>query len=93
VAVSDRVGAGHDLVFPGQNGFTFPYGDVDALARLFRQSLPERERLRVMGEVARTRMTRWSPRENIDGLVKAIEKALSTHPWGLKRRALMNSES
>src|SRR5262249_31333957 len=35
VAVSDRVGAGYDLVHPSQNGFIFPCGDVDALAGIF----------------------------------------------------------
>jgi len=75
VAVSDRVGAGYDLVSPGENGFAFPCGDVDALARIFRQILPERARLREMGEAARERMESWSPKQNVDSLVRALDLA------------------
>jgi glycosyltransferase involved in cell wall biosynthesis len=32
IIVSSRVGSAVDLVEPGGNGFTFPAGDVDALA-------------------------------------------------------------
>src|SRR5207244_11605844 len=68
-------GAGYDLVAPEENGLIFPCGDVDALAGIFRRILPARERLRAMGEAARTRMATWSPRENIDALVRAVEFA------------------
>jgi len=76
VAVSDRVGASCDLVCPAQTGFTFPVGDVEALARIFRELLPVPERLRQMGEDAQRRMESWSPRENIAATVNAIELAV-----------------
>src|SRR5207244_3668725 len=50
--LSDRVGAGDDLVIPGQNGFVFPVGDVDALAAILREVLPDRGRLKTLGEAA-----------------------------------------
>jgi glycosyltransferase involved in cell wall biosynthesis len=73
--VSDRVGAGHDLVLKGQNGNTFPSGDVDALAALLRETLCDRDRLRRMGEAARRRMETWSPREAVEGHAQAFERA------------------
>jgi len=78
VVVSDHVGAGYDLVRPGQNGFVFPCGDVDGLAGIFSKILPDRERLRQMGEEAHKRMETWSPRDNIEGLVRAVEKAVQS---------------
>lgn len=35
--VSDRVGCGPDLIVPGETGFVFPAGDVEALAARMRQ--------------------------------------------------------
>lgn len=75
--VSDRVGAGRDLILSGQNGYIFPWGNVDNLAALLREALSDRERLRRMGEAARQRMTTWSPRDNIEGQVQAVERSLA----------------
>ncbi|MEZ8222138.1 Glycosyltransferase involved in cell wall biosynthesis [Candidatus Fervidibacteria bacterium JGI MDM2 JNZ-1-D12] len=75
VVVSDQVGARYDLVQVGQTGFIYPCGDVDALAAILREVLPDRERLKQMGEAARKRMETWSPRENVEALVQAVEKA------------------
>ena len=76
VAVSDRVGAASSLVQPGENGFVFARGDVEALASIFREILSNRERLRQMGEAACKRMEMWSPRENIESVVQAVTQAL-----------------
>jgi len=75
VLVSDRVGAGRDLVLAGQNGYTFPCGDVDALATLLRELLCERDRLKQMSAAARRRMETWSPHENIESLIQAVGRA------------------
>ena len=74
--VSDRVGAGYDLVSTGRNGYTFPCGNVKALASILGDLLSDRERLQRMGEAARLRMQTWSPRENIEAHVRAIEHSL-----------------
>jgi len=46
VIVSDQVGFGKEFVIPGQNGFIFPVGDVDALAEYIEtlMELPEEQR-------------------------------------------------
>ncbi len=74
--VSDHVGAGRDLILAGQNGGVLPCGDVDALATLLREVLSDRERLRRMSSAARQRMETWSPRENVEAQVQAVEKAV-----------------
>jgi glycosyltransferase involved in cell wall biosynthesis len=71
--VSDRVGAGFDLVRDGETGFTFPVGDIDALSRILRALVQDPVGSRLMGQAARERMKTWSPADNIDGTVKALE--------------------
>lgn len=51
-------------------------GNIDALAALLTDLLPAREKLRQMGNAARERMAGWSPQQNIEGLIHAIEVAL-----------------
>jgi glycosyltransferase involved in cell wall biosynthesis len=73
VAVSDRVGAKYDLVRPDENGYVFPAGDVEALAAILRQILPDGEKRARMGGAARRRMETWSPREYTDSVVRAVQ--------------------
>jgi glycosyltransferase involved in cell wall biosynthesis len=82
VIVSNRVGARLDLVEPGSTGFIYPVGDVGALSGLLREMMSSRERLKRMGNKARERMTDWSPRNNVDGIVEAITRA-----WRLKNKS------
>lgn len=76
VIASDRVGAVYDLVVEGQTGRVYPCGDIEALARILREVLPDRDGLRRMGEAARRRMETWSPRENVEAFVRAVELAI-----------------
>jgi glycosyltransferase involved in cell wall biosynthesis len=75
VAVSDRVGSGRDLISSGENGFIFPCGDRDALAAILRDALNDQKQLRRMGANARRRMETWSPRENIQGVLGALDQS------------------
>lgn len=77
VVVSDRVGARYDLVRENETGFLYPCGDVEALADILTEVLPDRHRLRRMGEAAEKRMGTWSPRENTEALVRAVERAVA----------------
>jgi glycosyltransferase involved in cell wall biosynthesis len=78
VVVSDRVGAREDLIAPGQNGFVFRSGDVEALAKILRENLAALDKLRAFDEAARRRMQSWSPADNIDGLVDAVKSAMES---------------
>jgi glycosyltransferase involved in cell wall biosynthesis len=75
VIVSDRVGAGFDLVRDGETGFVFAVGDVTGLAAVLRHAMSDRERLRQMGKASRRRMARWSPADNIAGFVRSVARA------------------
>ena len=75
VIVSDRVGAGFDLVRDAQTGFVFAMGDVTALAAALRRAISDREGLRRMGKASRRRMATWSPADNIAGFVQSVAKA------------------
>jgi glycosyltransferase involved in cell wall biosynthesis len=75
VAVSNCVGARFDLVRPGENGYVFPAGDVEALTAILRKILPDPEKRALMGAAARRRMETWSPREYVDGIVRAVTLA------------------
>ncbi len=73
---SDRVGAGYDLIENGVTGFVYPCGDVEALSAILSRVLTDREVLKGIGEAARIRMQSWSPRENAETTVQAVEKAM-----------------
>jgi len=78
VLVSDRVGARSELVQDGKTGFVYPCGDLEALAQRL-QLLSDRERLQQMGEAARDRLKTWSPKENVEAQLHAIEFVLKHH--------------
>jgi glycosyltransferase involved in cell wall biosynthesis len=75
VVVSDRVGAGYDLITPGQDGFVFPFGNVESLAAILRQALIAPDHLRVLGDCARRRMQSWTPSDNINAVARAVALA------------------
>lgn len=77
VALSDQIRGRFDLVQPGVTGEIFPCGDTDALAEVLRKLLGDRASLRILGENARVRMTTWSPRENIEGTMDAVRRAVA----------------
>jgi len=85
VIVSDKVGAGFDLVREGETGFVFRTGDVEALCKLLREAFQSPERLKRLGQVARERMARWSPTQNLEGLVLAVQQAVRLKPRNVDR--------
>jgi glycosyltransferase involved in cell wall biosynthesis len=76
VVVSDRVGAGRDLVAPVCPEFIYPCGDIDALAAILRRAHDDRPWFADLGRAARARMDTWGPRENIAGTVEAIARGV-----------------
>ncbi|MGI0084716.1 MAG: glycosyltransferase, partial [Nitrososphaerales archaeon] len=74
--VSDRVGARFDLIREGETGFVFPCGNIDALAKLLRDTLSNREDLRRYGEAAKRRVMEWSPENYGQGLIEAVRLAI-----------------
>jgi glycosyltransferase involved in cell wall biosynthesis len=72
VVVSDRVGAGRDLVAPVAPQFIYPCGDIDALARILKNALTDRARLQFVARKALAHIQTWSPERNIAATLDAI---------------------
>jgi glycosyltransferase involved in cell wall biosynthesis len=93
VVVSDRVGAGLDLVEDGSTGFVYASGDVEALAGILREVLSNPEMLREMGEAARRRIGTWSPRENAEATILAVEKAIACRARAVGNKPRLGDET
>ena len=64
VVVSDQVGAGLDLVVPGDNGHVFPNGDVPALAEQITKLIELRDEDRSkMGKLSLSFIKEWTSRD------------------------------
>ncbi len=74
--ITDRIRGRFDLVKHGSTGFIYPCGDVDALARILAEVLPDRDRLAQIAEAARERMESWSPPDTVEAHVRAVGQAL-----------------
>lgn len=72
--VSDAVGCGPDLVTPGETGFVFPLDDVLSLAKIMARCSANLAQLARMGEIAYDRISRYSVRAAVDGVLTALEK-------------------
>jgi glycosyltransferase involved in cell wall biosynthesis len=75
--ISDEIRGRFDLVQPEVTGGIFPCGDVAALAGDLQRLLSDREALAVLARNARTRMTTWSPRENVAATFTAVARAVA----------------
>ncbi len=77
VILSDQIRGRFDLVRPGFTGDIFPVGDTDALADKLQILLSSPAQLASLSRNARERLTTWSPRESVAGIVEAIAIAVS----------------
>lgn len=73
VIVSDRVGAGADLVQDGITGFVYPVGEIEQLASHLVELARDSERCKQIGLSARERISDW----NFDICVGEIVRAVS----------------
>lgn len=78
VVASDRVGAAADLVRHGVNGFTYPAGDVGALADLLLQLVRSPGMMASMGKASRDIIGPWSMEAAADGVVEALQWTVSS---------------
>ena len=83
VLLSDQIRGRFELIQPGQTGFTFPCGNVAALADLLRELLIERNRLASMGIAARQQMENFSPERNVRDHLALIERTVG--PLGTRK--------
>ena len=78
LVVSDRVGAGPDLVRAGENGSIVPAGDADALGAALEQLGRDENLRRQMGEASRRIVEAYSPQRWAAGAMRAIEAAYAS---------------
>ena len=72
VIVSDACGCVPDLIVAGETGYSFPCGDVEALADRMRRMATDQEGRRRMSEGARQHISSFSVERAADTLLKAI---------------------
>jgi glycosyltransferase involved in cell wall biosynthesis len=71
--VSDQVGSGPDLAIPGETGYVFPTGQIDALADLVQSVADSTESLAVMREKARNKANEYSVAIAVERLLNAVQ--------------------
>jgi glycosyltransferase involved in cell wall biosynthesis len=86
VVLSDEIRGRFDLVKDGETGFIFPCGDIDILARILANALGDRAKLSELSRGAVARMETWSSRENIDGTVMSVHRAVQLRPRSVSAR-------
>jgi glycosyltransferase involved in cell wall biosynthesis len=71
--VSDQVGCVPDLVADGETGFSFPCGDVGALAERMRRMAEDRDLRRAMRAPVLRRIAGFSPQAAASSVIRAME--------------------
>lgn len=75
VVLADAVGCAPDMVTDGETGYTFPVGDVPALAERLRLVAGDAARLARMSRAARDRVTGYSVGAAARGVVDGAQRA------------------
>ena len=73
VVVSDACQCAPDLVHEGENGRSFPAGDVGALAEVLHELADDPERVRAMGRMSREIIKDWSPEICAQRIAQAVQ--------------------
>jgi glycosyltransferase involved in cell wall biosynthesis len=75
LVLSDRVGAAHDLLRDGENGYLVPADDVAAAADAFGRLAADADLRRRMGERSRELVRAWTYDASVDAFVAAVLEA------------------
>jgi glycosyltransferase involved in cell wall biosynthesis len=73
VILSDEIRGRREQIDEGETGYIFPCGNVDALAKILRQSLADPARLAAMGKAARRKMDLFSPATNVKAFLQLLD--------------------
>ncbi len=76
ILVSDQVGAGHDLVQAGRNGYTFAAGNVTDLAEKMRPFIHDSALASQLGAHSRTLAAEWTPERGAEKWMRALQAVL-----------------
>ncbi len=80
VLTSDAVGAAPDLIRPGENGFVFPVGDVEALAHALGRLLADPAACARMGARSREIVVPYSYDADLRGVLDALRAVGARRP-------------
>jgi glycosyltransferase involved in cell wall biosynthesis len=69
------VGAAHDLLVDGENGFLVPAGDVDAAARALRTLASDSALRQAQGARSRELAREWGYGPSVEGFRAAVREA------------------
>jgi glycosyltransferase involved in cell wall biosynthesis len=72
VIVSDRVGAGGDLVRPGKNGFIYPAGDVAAMTGYLKELLLNPSLRSSASQISQELIRSWGNPQVVDGVLECL---------------------
>jgi len=75
LVLSDRVGAAHDLLRDGENGFVVPPDDVPAATAALTKLAADTELRRRMGERSRELIGPWGYERSVESFVAAVREA------------------
>lgn len=73
IITTDKVGAAPDLLKHGESGFIYPVRDIEKLASYLLKLLHEPELRKKMGECSLEIIARWSYKEDVEGILSALE--------------------
>ena len=74
VICSDQVGAGHDLVADGENGYVFRVGEVDSLTEKMAHFTRDESLSAKQGAASRQRAADWTPARGAERWLAALQK-------------------
>lgn len=77
VILSDEIRGRFDLVKNGDTGFIFPCGNINRLAEILTEVVNDRARLNELRHRSLACMQTWTPRNNVDALIGALERVVS----------------
>ncbi len=73
IITSDHVGAARDLVRTGENGFTFPAGDANALAAAMLRYAAHPDLAHTHGDASRQARKEWTPAHGAERWARALQ--------------------
>lgn len=74
VITTNEVGSAKDLIFHKENGFIYEPEDVDALTKYLNMFIKDDTLSYKMGQKSLEIINKWSYKEDIEGILKALEK-------------------
>jgi poly(glycerol-phosphate) alpha-glucosyltransferase len=76
IICSETVGAAHDLITQGENGMTFPVGDVEVLYRHLQYYLNHPAALEKAGELSLRKAKLWSPKVGAQRWLEVLQQVV-----------------